>query len=69
MRSIGRTRDSGEDGNEIEDAAPQLMPADVDAAAEVQRPAKPKPIADEDGFTLIQNGRRRSGELFVSIYF
>jgi pre-rRNA-processing protein TSR2 len=47
-----------EDGNEIEDAAPQLMLADVDAAAEVQGPAKPKPITDEDGFTLIQKGRR-----------
>jgi pre-rRNA-processing protein TSR2 len=50
--------DSGEDGNEDEDAAPQLMPADVDAAAEVQRPAKSKPITDEDGFTLVQKGRR-----------
>ena len=58
MRSIGRTRDSGEDGDEIEDAAPQLMPADLDAAAEVQRPAKSKPITDEDGFTLVQKGRR-----------
>jgi len=50
--------DSGEDGNEDEDAVPQLMPADVDAAAEVQRPAKSKPITDEDGFTLVQKGRR-----------
>jgi pre-rRNA-processing protein TSR2 len=51
--------DSGEEGNEDEDAAPQLMmPADVDAAAEAQRPAKPKSITDEDGFTLVQKGRR-----------
>ena len=50
--------DSGEDGSEDEDAVPQLMPADVDAAAEVQRPAKSKPITDEDGFTLVQKGRR-----------
>ncbi len=50
--------DRGEDGNEDEDAAPQLMPADVDATDEVQRPAKSKPITDEDGFTLVQKGRR-----------
>jgi pre-rRNA-processing protein TSR2 len=44
--------ESGEDGEE--DEAPQLIPA----AAEVQRPAKPKPITDEDGFTLVQKGKR-----------
>ena len=44
--------ESEEDGEE--DEAPQLIPA----AAEVQRPAKPKPITDEDGFTLVQKGKR-----------
>jgi len=44
--------ESEEEGEE--DAAPQLIPA----AAEVQRPAKPKPITDEDGFTLVQKGKR-----------
>jgi pre-rRNA-processing protein TSR2 len=49
--------DSGEDEDEDEDAngAPQLMPAD---AVQVQRPAKPKPVIDDDGFTLVQKGRR-----------
>jgi pre-rRNA-processing protein TSR2 len=42
--------ESGEEG----EGAPQLMLA---AAAEVQRPARPKPIIDEDGFTLVQKGR------------
>jgi pre-rRNA-processing protein TSR2 len=37
-----------------DDEAPQLMSAAVDA----QRPAKPKPVMDEDGFTLVQKGRR-----------
>ena len=46
--------ESEEDGEE--DAAPQLIPAA--AVAEVQRPAKPKPITDEDGFTLVQKGKR-----------
>jgi len=51
--------DSGEDEDEDEDedadGAPQLMPAD---AAQVQKPAKPKPVIDDDGFTLVQKGRR-----------
>lgn len=42
------------EGEDDHDVAPQLMPA----AAEVQRPAKPKPTTDEDGFTLVQKGRR-----------
>jgi pre-rRNA-processing protein TSR2 len=42
--------ESGEEG----EGAPQLMPA---AAAEMQRPVRPKPIIDEDGFTLVQKGR------------
>ena len=46
--------ESGED-DEDEDTVPQLMPAD---AAQVQRPAKPKPVIDDDGFTLVQKGRR-----------
>jgi len=47
--------ESGEDEDEDADGAPQLMPADV---AQVQRPAKPKPVIDDDGFTLVQKGRR-----------
>jgi len=49
--------ESGEDEDEDKDAneAPQLMPAD---AARVQRPAKPKPVIDDDGFTLVQKGRQ-----------
>ena len=43
-----------ESGEEGEEAAPQLVPA---AAAELQRPARLKPIVDEDGFTLVQKGR------------
>src|SRR6266478_830924 len=39
-----------ESGEEGEEEAPRLVPA---AAAEVQRPARPKPIIDEDGFTLV----------------
>ena len=46
--------ESGEDEDEDEDTVPQLMPAD----AQVQRPAKPKPVIDDDGFTLVQKGRR-----------
>jgi len=41
-----------ESGEEGEEEAPQLVPA-----AEVQRPARPRPIIDEDGFTLVQKGR------------
>ncbi|KAH9999538.1 Pre-rRNA-processing protein TSR2-domain-containing protein [Russula vinacea] len=47
MRMRGRTRRATEE-------TPQLMPA----AAEVQRLAKPQPVTDEDGFTLVQKGRR-----------
>lgn len=53
--------DEDEDGDEdewedeeSEEGAPQLMPA----VAEVQRQPKPKPITDEEGFTLVQKGRR-----------
>jgi pre-rRNA-processing protein TSR2 len=46
--------DEWEDEESEEEGAPQLVPA---AAAEVQRVAKPKPIIDEDGFTLVQKGR------------
>ena len=46
--------DEESDEDREEDEAPQLIPA----AAEVQRPAKPKPITDEDGFTLVQKGKR-----------
>lgn len=46
--------DEESDDEEGGEEAPQLMPA----AAEVQRLAKPKPITDEDGFTLVQKGRR-----------
>jgi len=42
-----------ESGEEGEEGAPQLMPA----AAELQRLARPRPIVDEDGFTLVQKGR------------
>jgi pre-rRNA-processing protein TSR2 len=45
--------ESGEDG---EDEAPQLVPA-AGAATEVQRQARPRPVIDEDGFTLVQKGR------------
>jgi pre-rRNA-processing protein TSR2 len=53
--------ESGEEDEEMDvdaDAAPQLMPATATTSAEVQRPAKPKPTIDEDGFTLVQKGRR-----------
>ncbi|KAI0303019.1 Pre-rRNA-processing protein TSR2-domain-containing protein [Russula brevipes] len=46
--------ESEEDEDEDEAEAPQLMPA----AAEVQRREKPTPVTDEDGFTLVQKGRR-----------
>ena len=36
------------------DEAPQLIPTPVDE----QRPAKPKPVIDQDGFTLVQKERR-----------
>jgi pre-rRNA-processing protein TSR2 len=59
---------SGEDGDEDDDddewedeesgeegeGVPQLVPA----AAEVQRPTRSKPVIDQDGFTLVQKGRR-----------
>jgi pre-rRNA-processing protein TSR2 len=50
--------ESGEEDEEDADAdvAPQLMQAV--AGDEVQRLAKPNPIIDEDGFTLVQKGRR-----------
>jgi len=44
--------EESEEGGE-EEGAPELMPA-----AEVQGQVKPKPITDEDGFTLVQKGRR-----------
>ena len=46
--------DAWEDEESDDDEAPQLMPA----AAELQRLAKPQPITDKDGFTLVQKGRR-----------
>lgn len=46
--------DEWEDEESGEEGAPQLVLA---AAAEVQRPARPRPIIDEDGFTLVQKGR------------
>lgn len=58
---VGSEEDGDEDewedeesGEEEEEGAPQLVPA---AAAEVQRLARPRPIIDEDGFTLVQKGR------------
>jgi pre-rRNA-processing protein TSR2 len=55
--------ESGEEDEEMDvdadaDAAPQLMPAAAATSAEVQRPAKPNPTIDQDGFTLVQKGRR-----------
>jgi len=41
--------------DEDEDEAPQLTPV---ATPRVQRPAKPKPATDEDGFTLVGKARR-----------
>ena len=63
VREVRGEEDGDENGDEDEDAwedeesdeeTPQLMPA----AAEVQRLAKPQPVTDEDGFTLVQKGRR-----------
>jgi len=45
--------EESEEGGGEEEGAPQLMPA----AVEVQRLAKPKPVTDEDGFTLVQKGK------------
>jgi pre-rRNA-processing protein TSR2 len=42
-----------EDGDE--DEAPQLLGAAGDPQ---QTPSKPEPVVDEDGFTLVQKGRR-----------
>lgn len=50
--------ESGEDEDEDADAVPQLMSVDAPAGDEVQRPVKSKPVVDEDGFTLVQKGRR-----------
>ena len=56
---VGSDEDEDEDEWEDEESgdegAPQLVPA---AAAEVQRPARPKPIIDDDGFTVVQKARR-----------
>jgi pre-rRNA-processing protein TSR2 len=46
--------ESEEGEDEDADEAPQLMPT----AAEVRRREKPTPVTDEDGFTLVQKGRR-----------
>jgi len=47
--------DEEEGGDEDEDEAPQLSQAAGDPQ---QRPSKPEPVVDEDGFTLVQKGRR-----------
>ena len=47
--------DEEEDGEEDEDEAPQLLRTAGDPQ---QRPSKPEPVVDEDGFTLVQKGRR-----------
>jgi pre-rRNA-processing protein TSR2 len=49
--------DEEEDGDEDEEEeeAPQLLRAAGDPP---QRPSKTEPVVDEDGFTLIQKGRR-----------
>lgn len=44
-----------EDEEEDEDEAPQLLRAAGDSQ---QRPSKPEPVVDDDGFTLVQKGRR-----------
>ncbi|KAH9180082.1 Pre-rRNA-processing protein TSR2-domain-containing protein [Lactarius sanguifluus] len=41
--------------DEDEDEAPQLSRAAGDSQ---QRPSKPEPVVDDDGFTLVQKGRR-----------
>jgi len=46
--------DEEEDGDEDEDA-PQLLRAAGDPQ---QGPSKAEPVVDEDGFTLVQRGRR-----------
>jgi len=47
--------DEEEGGDGDEDEAPQLSQAAGDPQ---QRPSKPEPVVDEDGFTLIQKARR-----------
>ncbi|KAH9045793.1 Pre-rRNA-processing protein TSR2-domain-containing protein [Lactarius pseudohatsudake] len=47
----GEWEDEEEDGDE----APQLSRAAGDSQ---QRPSKPEPVVDDDGFTLVQKGRR-----------
>ena len=49
--------DGDEDEWEDEESGEEVVPQLVPAVAEVQRPARPKPIIDEDGFTLVQKGR------------
>ncbi|KAH9065140.1 Pre-rRNA-processing protein TSR2-domain-containing protein [Lactarius deliciosus] len=44
-----------EDEEEDDDEAPQLLRAADDSQ---QRPSKPEPVVDDDGFTLVQKGRR-----------
>jgi len=44
-----------EEADEDEDEAPQLLRTDGDPQ---QRPSKTEPVVDEDGFTLVQKGRR-----------
>ncbi|KAH8999488.1 Pre-rRNA-processing protein TSR2-domain-containing protein [Lactarius akahatsu] len=44
-----------EDEDKDEDEAPQLLRAAGDSQ---QRPSKPEPVVDDDGFTLVQKGRR-----------
>ncbi|KAH9164179.1 Pre-rRNA-processing protein TSR2-domain-containing protein [Lactarius sanguifluus] len=44
-----------EEEDEDEDEAPQLSRAAGDSQ---QRPSKPEPVVDNDGFTLVQKGRR-----------
>jgi pre-rRNA-processing protein TSR2 len=48
--------EENEDADTDADVAPQLMQAA--GAGEVQRLAKAKPVLDEEGFTLVQKGRR-----------
>jgi pre-rRNA-processing protein TSR2 len=56
---VGSDEDGDGDEGEWEDeeSGEEVVPQLVPAAAEVQRPARPKPIIDEDGFTLVQKGR------------
>ena len=60
-KEVGSEEDGDEDewedeesAEEGEEEAPQLV---LVADAEVQRPPRPKPIIDEDGFTLVQKKR------------